>query len=167
MSSLIKYIGLFPLNTNLPAFRIAKPSLLKSLVFYLFSGTTFATILSGDIVNSLLETSLNMTILVIIILGLIIVEKEWSSFNQLLTTVVICENLFLVLDIGAEGMEYFLEATSYDHYVSILGLILFICNFIFITYILKNAFNFNLIKTLVLGLLYFSATDGVPLMLLG
>lgn len=166
MNSISKYIGLLPLKINLPALNTVNPSLLKYLVFYLISGTTFAAVLSGDIVNSFLEISLNLIILVIIILGLIIVEKAWSSFNQLLTSVIICENLFLALDIGAEVIEYFLETTPYQHYVSLLSLILFICNFLFITYILKNSFNYSVFKTIILGLFYFSATDGVPLMLL-
>ena len=166
MNTVIRYIRLLVLKNPFHELTVTKSFFLKCLAFYLFSGTVFATVLSGDIVSSFLEISLNAIIMIIILSGLIVANKDWTSFNTLLASVIVCENFFLALDIGSEGLEYFLETTPYRHVVAVLGAVLFIWNFLVIAKILKNTFNFSLLTAFVISVLYFSATDGIPLMLL-
>ena len=166
MNLLTNYVSLLFLKDNILQGSITQKFLYKCLGVYLLSGMIFITLISGDIVSSFLEIILNLFILVIILSGLIVVKKALSSFYRLLATVIVCENFFLLMDIGTEVMEYFLETTPYQHYVLIAGLLLFLWNFLVIANILKNTLNFSKLSAVALCILYFSATDGIPLLLL-
>ncbi|MGR8930128.1 MAG: hypothetical protein ACU836_05755 [Gammaproteobacteria bacterium] len=140
----------------------------KNVTFYLVSGCIVEGLIA-DPADGTLEV-LGRTIMAFTTIAtLLLFEKKWHYFNQLYTSIFVCENFIMTLAVGVEALYFWMVINHKPHYEEIatgLGIMLAIWYVTIVAYIFRRFFNHPTNVSLIFAFSYFVMTYGIPMMLM-
>jgi hypothetical protein len=161
MPLLFEYLQLCWFKNNPTKLHPSHGFLWKNVIFYLVSGIIVEANIS-DPADATLEVALRTVMALTLLSSQILFTKQSSVFYQLLNAVFICENAMMTLGIGVEIYDVFVQGTPYEQYPMILGGLLIVWYLAIISYIFKQVFSFAWVNCVLVAVLYFFCTYGVP-----
>lgn len=153
MQLLIQYLLLCFFKNNPLDMQPSKSFFWKNLAFYVVVGTIVEANIS-DPVEATIEIIVETIITVLLILTLLFFTKKLPSFKQLLTALILCENVILVLGIITEILDVVAQKTPYEDYPMYLGGALAIWMVAIASYIMRQVFAFKTFKSVALAVFY-------------
>ncbi|MGR8934348.1 MAG: hypothetical protein ACU837_08170 [Gammaproteobacteria bacterium] len=129
----------------------------KNLLFYVVVGIIVEANIS-DPVEATIEIFVETVITVILIAILLLFTKKLHLFKQLLTSLIVCENFILVLGIITEILDVAAQQTEYEDYPMYLGGALVVWFIAIASYIMRQVFSFNTMRSVSLAIFYFVFT---------
>lgn len=168
MNLLLKYLSSCWFLNN-PADLVPPKSFMwKNVAFYLMSGIIVESLIA-DPADGTLEV-LGRTIMAFSSVAvLLLVEKKWSLFSQLYTSIFVCENFIMTLAIAGEGLDYWLvlKHHAYREEIGIgIAVFLVIWYISIVSYIFRGFFKYPMSVSLIYAFSYFILTYGVPMLLM-
>lgn len=140
----------------------------KNVGFYLVSGMIVEGLIA-DPADGTLEV-LGRTIMAFSSVAvLLLVEKKWHYFNQLYTSIFVCENFIMTLAVAAEALDYWLVLKHHIYREEIgIGIAVFLVGWYIaiVSYIFRAFFKYPTSVSLVYAFSYFVLTYGIPMLLM-
>ncbi len=140
----------------------------KNVAFYLISGCIVEGLIA-DPADGTLEV-LGRTIMAFSSVALLLLlEKKWHFFNQLYTSIFVCENFVMSLAIGAELLDLWMvmHRQPYREEIGIgLALFLVIWYIAIVSYIFRRFFAYRTSVSIIFAFGYFVMTYGIPMLLM-
>ncbi len=100
---------------------------------------------------------------------LLLKEKQWPRFNQLYTSIFVCENFIMTLAILAEILDLWMVMShqAYREEISI-GMAVFLVSWYIaiVSYIFRRFFAYPISFSVVFAFGYFVMTYGIPMLLM-
>ncbi len=165
MKLLLDYLALCFFEKNPIDFEPPKSFVWKCIAFYLVSGTIVEANIS-DPADGSLEVAMRAVVAVLLIIGSVLLLKQWHRFIQLLTAIFMCENFMMTLGIGAEILDYFLQRTPYEYLSWYIGGALILWYLVILAYVIRQMFPYNFSASAILAFSYFSMTYGLPFLVM-
>ncbi|WP_446808338.1 hypothetical protein ACH50O_13640 [Methylomonas sp. 2BW1-5-20] len=168
MTLFLKYLSSCWFLNNPTELVPPKSFMWKNVVFYLISGIVVEGLIA-DPADGTLEV-LGRTIMAFgSIAILLLMEKKWGCFNQLYTSIFVCENFIMTLAIGAEILDYWLVLKHYPYHEEIgIGIAVFLVTWYIaiVSYIFRAFFNHPTSVSVIYAFGYFVLTYGIPMLLM-
>lgn len=140
----------------------------KNVTFYLISGFIVEGLIS-DPADGTIEVLGRIFMAFSSIAALLLFEKKWHYFNQLYTSIFVCENFIMTLAVGAEMLDLWMtmEHIELRETINIAAATFLVLWYISIVgYIFRRFFNYPISVSLIFALGYFVLTYGIPMMLM-
>ncbi len=138
------------------------------MAFYLISGMIVEGLIS-DPADGTLEV-LGRTIMAFSsVATLLLIEKKWAYFNQLYTSIFVCENLIMTLAIAAEALDYWLVLNHHANREQIgIGIAVFLVVWYIsiVSYIFRGFLKYPTSVSVIYAFGYFVMTYGIPMLLM-
>lgn len=166
MALLIRYLSLCWFRNNSTDLRPSKSFMWKVVTFYLVSGIIVESLIA-DPADGTLEVLLRTIMAFSTIACLMLFMKKWSYFNQLYTSIFVCENFIMTLAIVAEVLDYWLILQHYENREEIgiaLAVLLVVWYVAIVGYIFRQFFDFKMGRSLIMAFSYFVLTYGLPML---
>ncbi|BBL59508.1 hypothetical protein [Methylomonas koyamae] len=168
MNLLLKYLSSCWFLNN-PADLVPPKSFMwKNVAFYLTSGIIVESLIA-DPADGTLEV-LGRTIMAFSSVAvLLLLEKKWSLFSQLYTSIFVCENFIMSLAIAAEGLDYWLVLKHHPYREEIgIGIAVFLVVWYIsiVSYIFRGFFKYPTSTSVIYAVSYFVMTYGIPMLLM-
>lgn len=145
-----------------------KSFMIKNLAFYLISGFIVEGLIT-DPVEGTIEVLGRFIMAFSSIAVLLLIEKKWHHFNQLYTSIFVCENLIMTLAVGVEVLDLWMVMQHMDYREEIniaAGTFLVVWYIAIVSYILRRFFAYQTNVSLIFAFSYFVLTYGIPMMLM-
>ncbi len=140
----------------------------KNVAFYLISGCIVEGLIA-DPADGTLEV-LGRTIMAFsTVAGLLLLEKKWPYFNQLYTSIFVCENFIMTLAVLAEILDLWMVMNHQEHREEIgIGLAVFLVSWYIaiVSYIFRRFFAYPTSVSIIYAFGYFVMTYGIPMLLM-
>ena len=166
MNLLIKYLSLCWFKNNPVDLNPSKSFMWKTVAFYLISGIIVEGLIS-DPADGTLEVMLRTIMAFSSVATLVFVLKKRQNFYQLFTAIFVCENFIMTLATVTEGL-YFTMVMQHHEYASEIsigiGVVLVGWYLAIVSYILRQAFAFEMSLSVILAFSYFILTYGIPML---
>ncbi|MGZ5001094.1 MAG: hypothetical protein ACXV7F_12415 [Methylomonas sp.] len=166
MALLLKYLSLCWFRNNPVNWVPSKAFMWKVVAFYLVSGIIVESLIA-DPADGTLEVLLRTIMAFSTIAALMLSMKKWHFFNQLYTSIFVCENFIMTLAIGAEALDYWLimQRHQYREEIGIVLAVLLVLWYIaIVSYIFRQFFSFQMLRSVTYAFSYFVLTYGLPMM---
>lgn len=140
----------------------------KNVTFYLISGFIVEGLIS-DPADGVLEVLGRFIMAFSSIAVLLLLEKKWSYFNQLYTSIFVCENFIMTLAVGAEMLDLWMTMEHVEMREEInIGVATFLVLWYIaiVSYIFKRFFSHPTSVSVIYAISYFVLTYGIPMMLM-
>jgi cell shape-determining protein MreD len=140
----------------------------KNVAFYLVSGCIVEGLIA-DPADGTLEVLGRTFMAFSTIAVLLLFERKWRFFNQLYTSIFVCENLLMTLAVCVEGLYFWMVMHRMEYYeemATALGVLLVIWYVSIVAYIFRRFFNHPVSVSLIFAFSYFVLTYGVPMLLM-
>ena len=168
MNLLLKYLSSCWFLKN-PADLVPPKSFMwKNVLFYLVSGCIVEGLIA-DPADGTLEVLGRTFMAFSTIAVLLLVEKKWQYFNQLYTSIFVCENFIMTLAICAEMLDLWMTMEHIEHREEIniaAATFLVLWYIAIVSYIFRRFFSHPTSVSLIFAFGYFVLTYGVPMMLM-
>lgn len=100
---------------------------------------------------------------------LLLVEKKWHFFNQLYTSIFVCENFIMTLAVGAEALDFWMtiEHIEIRETINIANALFLVLWYIaIVSYIFRRFFAYPVSVSVIYAFGYFVLTYGIPMLLM-
>ncbi|MCQ8103466.1 hypothetical protein NP590_05040 [Methylomonas sp. SURF-2] len=168
MNLLLKYLSSCWFLNN-PADLVPPRSFMwKNVSFYIVSGCIVEGLIS-DPADGTLEVLGRFIMAFSSIATLLLVEKKWHYFNQLYTSIFVCENFIMTLAVAAEMLDLWMtmEHIESRETINIAAAAFLVAWYIaIVSYIFRQFFNYRFSVSLIFAFSYFVLTYGVPMLLM-
>ncbi|MDD2761106.1 MAG: hypothetical protein PHH11_12535 [Methylomonas sp.] len=168
MKLLFKYLSSCWFLNN-PAELVPPASFMwKNVAFYLISGCIVEGLIA-DPADGTLEV-LGRTIMAFSTIAvLLLFEKKWGCFNQLYTSIFVCENFIMTLAVCAEMLDLWMtmQHMEYREEINIAAATFLVLWYIaIVSYIFRRFFDHPTSVSVIYAFSYFILTYGVPMLLM-
>lgn len=168
MSLLLKYLSSCWFLNN-PADLVPPSSFMwKNVTFYLISGFIVEGLIS-DPADGVLEVLGRFIMAFSSIGALLLFEKKWHYFNQLYTSIFVCENFIMTLAVGAEMADLWMTMEHVEHREEIniaAATSLVVWYIAIVSYIFRRFFAYTTTISVIFAFGYFVLTYGIPMLLM-
>ncbi|WP_064010342.1 hypothetical protein [Methylomonas methanica] len=140
----------------------------KNVAFYLISGMIVEGLIS-DPADGSLEVLGRITMAFGSVAILLLMEKKWGCFNQLYTSIFVCENFIMTLAVSGEALDYWLVLNHHPYREEIgigIALFLVIWYISIVSYIFRAFFSYPTSVSVIYAFSYFVLTYGIPMLLM-
>ncbi len=166
MNLLLKYLTLCAFKNNPLDFVPKKVFRRNVIIFYFLSGWLVEGLIA-DPTDGFLEVSLRMIMAFSTISVFLFFTKKWMYFNQLFTSIFVCENLIMTLATACEALDFYLAVTHAVYREEIgmfLATLLVVWYLLIVAYILRKFYTFDVKSSIILAFTYFVLTYGIPML---
>lgn len=166
MALLLKYLSLCWFRNNPVDLVPSKSFMWKVVAFYLVSGIIVESLIA-DPADGTLEVLLRTVMAFSTIATLMLAMKKWQFFNQVYTSIFVCENFIMTLAIATEALDYWLIMQRHEYREEIgiaLAVLLVVWYIAIVGYIFRRFFSFNTARSVTFAFSYFVLTYGLPMM---
>lgn len=161
MELLKEYIALCFFKNNPTDLQPSWPFIWKNLLLYLGLGLLIEASIS-DIVDGTIEILVKAFLALLLIFSLLLFTKKLHLFTQALTAFIVCENVILFLGVLTEILDVVIQQTEFAPISIALAINLGIWLIAIITYLLKQIFSFQTVKSVSLAIFYCVFTIAGP-----
>lgn len=168
MKLLLKYLSTCWFLNNPSELVPPKSFMWKNVVFYLVSGCIVEGLIA-DPADGTLEVLGRTFMAITTIILILLFERKWHYFNQLYTTIFVCENFIMTLAVGAEMLDLWLVMEHYPYREEVgigVATFLVIWYIAIVSYIFRRFFYHPVSVSLIFSFSYFVLTYGVPMLLM-
>ncbi|TCV87039.1 hypothetical protein EDE11_103268 [Methylomonas methanica] len=140
----------------------------KNVAFYLISGIIVEGLIA-DPADGTLEVLGRTTMAFGSVAILLLMEKKWGCFNQLYTSIFVCENFIMTLAVSGEALDYWLVLNHHPYREEIgigIALFLVIWYISIVSYIFRAFFSYPTAVSVIYAFGYFVLTYGIPMLLM-
>lgn len=140
----------------------------KNVAFYLISGCIVEGLIA-DPADGTLEVLGRTFMAFSSIAVLLLVKKKWQYFNQLYTSIFVCENFIMTLAVVAEILDHWMVISHQANReeISISAAVFLVSWYIAIVgYIFRQFFGYRTTVSVVYAFGYFVLTYGIPMLLM-
>lgn len=165
MSLLLDYLALCLFRNNPVNLHPSTSFMWKTIAFYLVSGMIVEGLIAD--VEGVIEVWMRTVMAFSSITVLLLTLKKWEYFRQLFIAIFICENFIMTLAVGAEALNFVMTMNHFEYreYVDISLATLLVCWYLaIVSYVLRQVFEFDMARSLILAFSYFVLTYGIPMM---
>ena len=166
MKLLLQYLGLCFFINN-PAELVPTKSLMwKTVAFYLISGCIVEGLIS-DPADGSLEVFLRTIMAFSTVAVLLLITKKWRYYNQLYTSIFICENFIMTLATITEAAYFAMVMKHHEaaEEISIAAGIFLVGWYIaIVSYIFRQMLLFPMSISIISAFSYFILTYGIPML---
>lgn len=166
MNLLLKYLTLCAFKNNPLDFVPQKAFRRNVIIFYFFSGWLVEGLIA-DPADGFLEVSLRMIMAFSTISVFLLITKKWIYFNQLFTSIFVCENFIMTLATACEVLDVYMVMTRvvYREEIAIfLATFLIVWYLLIVGYILRRFYTLDMRSSIILAFTYFVLTYGIPML---
>lgn len=168
MKLLLKYLSSCWFLNDPTELTPPKSFMWKNVTFYFISGCIVEGLIA-DPADGTLEVT-GRTIMAFTTVALLLLkEKQWPRFNQLYTSIFVCENFIMTLAILAEILDLWMVMShqAYREEISI-GMAVFLVSWYIaiVSYIFRRFFAYPISFSVVFAFGYFVMTYGIPMLLM-
>jgi hypothetical protein len=168
MNLLIKYLSSCWFLNDPSTLTPPKSFMWKNVTFYFVSGCIVEGLIA-DPADGTLEVT-GRTIMAFTTVALLLLkEKQWSRFNQLYTSIFVCENFIMTLAIATEMLDLWMVMShqTYREEISIsLAVFLVFWYISIVSYIFRRFFAYPFSVSAIFAFGYFVMTYGIPMLLM-
>jgi len=168
MNLLLKYLSSCWFLNDPSTLTPPKSFMWKNVTFYFISGCIVEGLIA-DPADGTLEVT-GRTIMAFTTVALLLLkEKQWSRFNQLYTSIFVCENFIMTLAISAEMLDLWMVMShqTYREEISISVAVFLVTWYIaIVSYIFRRFFNYPTSASIIFAFGYFVMTYGIPMLLM-
>lgn len=140
----------------------------KNVAFYLISGCIVEGLIS-DPADGSLEVFGRTIMAFTTVAILLLMEKKWHFYNQLYTSIFVCENFIMTLAIAAEAFDFWMVVNhqSNREEINIAVAVFLVAWYIaIVSYIFRRFLNYPNAVSLIFSFGYFVMTYGIPMLLM-
>lgn len=166
MNLLLKYLTLCTFKNDPLDFVPQKVFRRNVIIFYFFSGWLVEGLIA-DPADGFLEVSLRMVMAFSTIAIFLFFTKKWIYFNQLFTSIFVCENFIMTLATACEALDVYMVMTHvvYREEIAIfLATFLIVWYLLIVGYILRRFYTLDVRSSIILAFTYFVLTYGIPML---
>jgi hypothetical protein len=170
MTLLLKYLSSCWFINNPTELTPPASFMWKNVTFYLISGFIVEGLIS-DPADGVLEVLGRFVMAFTSIAVLLLFERKWHYFNQLYTSIFVCENFIMTLAVGGEMLELWMSFNKVDNdlreWINIaVATFLVLWYTSIVSYILRQFFSYPTSVSIIFAISYFVLTYGIPMMLM-
>jgi hypothetical protein len=140
----------------------------KNVAFYLISGCIVEGLIA-DPADGTLEVLGRTFMAFSSVAVLLLTKKKWQCFNQLYTSIFVCENFIMTLAIAAEMLDLWMVMSHqpYREEISISAAVFLVTWYIaIVSYVFRRFFDFRTSTSIIYAVGYFVLTYGIPMLLM-